>query len=115
MNMKYTGAIVEESLVDARVLNEFELIKFKITKEENPADRWHIYTVAATQPQLDMLSKLIKPKWYAHFWNEKRDVVALFQNKMFEFNYDDKKSWEPAIMHGLSIGIPKEQLDFPIS
>jgi len=48
-----------------------------------------------------------------HFWND-RDVIAIFHGKKFEFNYDDKSLWAPAVEHGLSIGIPKEQLDFLI-
>jgi len=48
-----------------------------------------------------------------HFWRG-REVIAIFQGKKFEFNYDDKSSWASAVEHGLSIGIPKEQLDFLI-
>jgi len=48
-----------------------------------------------------------------HFWKDK-DVIAVFEGKKFAFNYDDKSSWTPAVEYGLSIGIPKEQLDFPI-
>jgi hypothetical protein len=48
-----------------------------------------------------------------HFWKG-REIIAVFQGKKFEFNYDDKSSWIPAVEHGLSIGIPKEQLNFLI-
>lgn len=48
-----------------------------------------------------------------HFWRG-RDIVAIFQGKKFEFNYDNKDSWSPVIEYGLSVGIPREQLDFPI-
>lgn len=48
-----------------------------------------------------------------HFWQE-QDVIAVFKDRKFEFNYDDKSTWKPVIEYGLSLGIPKEELDFPI-
>lgn len=59
------------------------------------------------------LSENIKPKWHMYFWKN-RDAIAIFQGKKFEFNYDDKSSWASTIEYGLSIGIPKEKLNFPI-
>jgi hypothetical protein len=111
----YNGAIVLESLEDPKIPKDFKVISIEETKDTNPANRWHIYEVEATRDQLVKLSKVIKPtKWYAHFWNEKREVIAVFRDKIFEFNFDDTKSWEPAIQYGLSVQIPKEQLDFLI-
>lgn len=113
MSDMYKGTIVEESLNDNRVINDFKIIGFRISKDENPADRWHLYTVSVTHEDIARLSENIKPKWYMHFWKD-RKVIAIFHGKKFEFNYDDKSSWVPAVEHGLSIGIPKEQLDFLI-
>jgi hypothetical protein len=113
MTNKYKGTIVKESLNDNRILNDFKIINFKISKDENPANRWHLYTVIVTRDDIAKLSENIKPKWYMHFWKD-REVIAIFHDKKFEFNYDDKSSWAPAVEYGLSIGIPKEQLDFPI-
>ncbi|MFA6072397.1 MAG: hypothetical protein WC810_27865 [Janthinobacterium sp.] len=109
----YKGTIVEESLIDNRILNDLKIIDFRVSKDENPVDRWHLYTVLVTNQDIERLSQNIKPKWYMHFWKD-REVIAVFQNKIFKFNYDDKSSWEPVVNYGLSIGIPKEQLDFPI-
>lgn len=110
---KFKGTIVEESLIDNRVINDFEIVGSRISKDENPADRWHLYTVLVSREDIEKLYQNIKPKWYMHFW-QGRDIIAIFQGQKFEFNYDDKTSWEPAINFGLSIGIPKEQLDFLI-
>ncbi len=109
----YKGTIIEESLIDNRVLNDFKITGFRISSDENPADRWHLYTITVNHEDIARLSKNIKPKWYMHFWKG-REIIAVFQGKKFEFNYDDKSSWIPAVEHGLSIGIPKEQLDFLI-
>ena len=109
----YTGIIVEESLEENRILNDLEIIKVKITKEENPAQRWHLYTVRVSKEDIEKLSKNIKTGWYMHFWKG-RNIVVIFRNKKFEFNFDDKSTWKPAVEYGLSLGIPKEQLDFLI-
>lgn len=110
---EYKGVIVEESLEDNRILNDFKIIEFRISKEENPANRWHLYTVQVSKEDIVRLSKNIKQKWYMHFWKG-RNVIAIFKDKKFEFNFDDKSSWKPVVEYGLSLGIPKEQLDFPI-
>lgn len=113
MDKKYKGIIVEESLEDNRILNDLEIIKVKISKENNPKDRWHLYTVRVSREDIEKLSNAIKLKWYMHFWKN-RTVIAIFKNKKFEFNFDDKSTWSPTVEYGLSQGIPREQLDFPI-
>lgn len=111
----YTGAIVEESLENKEILKDFKILSVIETKEENPADRWHIYEIEVVREQIEIISKNLKStKWYAHFWNENREVIAIFRDKMFKFNFDDEKSRQPAMEYGLSVGIPKEQLDFVI-
>lgn len=108
----YLGTIVEESLEDSRVLNDFHILNVRITNEDNPADRWHLYKVETTPEQLQKLSSVLKPeKWYAHFWSGD-EMIVVFRDKTFTQKVSDKSTWEPAIQYGLSIGIPKEQLDF---
>ena len=113
MKNEYKGVIVEESLEDSRILNNLKIIKVEITKEKNQADRWHLYTIRVSEDEIDKLSKNIKQKWYMHFWKG-RKMIVIFKNKKFEFNFDDKSTWKPAVDYGLSLGIPKEQLDFLI-
>lgn len=111
----FKGSIVEESLEDNLILNKFKIIGLRITDDENPSDRWHIYNVQSGREEVLELSKYLKPeKWYAHFWDENKNIIAIFKDKYFEFNYDDKDSWNEAISYGISVGIPKEQLDFLI-
>lgn len=110
----YTGTIIEESLEDNRILNKFKIRKIRITEDESPADRWHIYTVEVSMKQIQEISRQLKPgKWYAHFWYSDR-VIAVFKDKEFRFFYLDPESWSGAVEYGLSLGIPKEQLDFLI-
>lgn len=42
---KYNGTIIEESLEDNRIINDFEIIGIRISNAENPADRWHLVNV----------------------------------------------------------------------
>ncbi len=112
---QYIGTIIEESLEDNRILNDFEIVSVRITNDENPLERWHLYKVKSTKENLSKLSiDLKKGTWYAHFWDENKNIIAVFRDKVFEFNYDNKSSWAPAVEYGKSLGIPDEQLDFVI-
>lgn len=113
MSKEYKGIVVEESLEDNRLLNGLEVTAVEITKEENPTDRWHLYKVRASKQDIERLSKGIKSGWYMHFWKG-RNVIALFKDRRFEFNFDDKSTWKPVLEYGRSLGIPEEELDFPI-
>lgn len=114
MQKDFIGTIVEESLADNRILNDIEIVRFRITKEDDPAERWHLYKVRVSREDIEKLSKCIKTgKWYMHFW-EGTDVIAVFRDKIFEFNHSDKTTWEDALEYGRSLGIPEEQLDFVI-
>ena len=78
---KYKGTIVQESLTDDRILNDFIFLDFRVTKDKNPNDRWHLFTVQASEKLVIKLAKYLKSeKWYAHFWN-KNDVIAIFPGK----------------------------------
>ncbi|MFY9493441.1 MAG: DUF3850 domain-containing protein [Minisyncoccia bacterium] len=108
----YLGTIVEESLEDSRVLNDFHILNVRITNNNNPAERWHLHKVEATLEQLQKLSSVLKPeRWYAHFWSGDEMIVA-FRDKTFIQKVSNRSTWEPAIQYGLSVGIPEEQLDF---
>lgn len=107
----YKWTIVEESLKDNRILNNLEIIKVRISNDENPENRWHIYNVYTSQEDIYELSKNIKPSWYMHF-RQGNNIIAVFENKIFEFEISNKKTWDNAIKYWLSIWIPLEQLDF---
>ena len=73
----YKGTIVQESLLDDRILNEFEILGFRVTDKEKSEDRWHLFTVEASEKVIEKLANSIKPeKWYAHFWSGD-DVIAV--------------------------------------
>jgi hypothetical protein len=113
MEKIYMGTLVEESLDDNRILNDVDVLSIKISKDENPQDRWHLYKVRVSKDDIKKLSLHIKKGWYMHFW-EGENVVAVFKDKTFDFIYGNKNAWKDAIEYGLSLGIPREQLDFVI-
>lgn len=114
MNKEYRGTIIEESLDDNRILNNLQIIKFRITNDDNPQNRWHLFTVNISEEKIKEISKHIKSgKWYMHFWNNNH-IIAVFKERVFEFDLNNKSSWEEAISYGISLGIPVEQLDFVI-
>jgi hypothetical protein len=103
------GTIVLESLDSPEAVEGLEILSKRFSEELD----WHIYIVEATEEQISTIANVIKKGWYAHFWKGNQ-VIAVFRNRMFLFNHSDKRSWHDAVAYGRSVGIPEEQLDFPI-
>lgn len=110
---KWKGCIVEESLDDNLVLNDLEIVKVRITSEENPKDRWHIYNALVSEKGIEKIHIHLRQSWYVHFWKDGK-MIILFKGKKFIADAINKSTWNNAIEYGLSINIPKEQLDFLI-
>lgn len=114
MGLLYCGVVVEEALDDNLLINSLSIEKVCITHHKKREDRWHMYQVKVSLEQINVLTNHIIDDWYIHFWNG-TDIIALFsRNKQFRFKYDNKESWKEVLEYGRSIGIPEEQLDFPI-
>lgn len=113
--MSFKGTIIEESLQDNRIINDFTITNVRISSADKPGDRWHLYSVELDDNQIDSVAQQLKPSgWYAHFWNE-TNIIAVFPNRKFIMSRFDKNTWNDAIQYGLQIGIPAEQLDFLIA
>ena len=111
---EYKGIIIRESLEKKDILNNLKVILVEEEKSMgNSNEKWHIYTVKVTREEIKKLQTHLKQGWYMHFWDGK-DVVVVYKNKIFGFNFDEKATWEDALEYGRSLGIPDEQLDFPI-
>lgn len=114
MEKSFTGIIVEESFDDNRIINGLEVKKVKISGHSNPSDRWHLYEVSISKDEIHELAGHMIDTWYMHFWKGS-DVIAVFSgNHVFEFNYNDKSTWSKVLEYGRKVGLPEEQLDFPI-
>lgn len=113
MSKKYIGIIVEESLDDNILINNLSVRKVHITNHKIIKDRWHMYEVNVSKKEIDELSKHIIDDWYMHFWKGS-DIIAIFKDKIFEFNYEDKSTWNNVLTYGQNLGLKEEELDFPI-
>lgn len=104
------GTIIENSLQDKTLLE-----KVKITRTWKGGD-WVLHDVLVDEEQVPEISKYISDgPWYIHLWKSgEDDFVILFKDKLFHVNASDPASFADAIAYGKSIGIPEEQLDFPI-
>lgn len=116
MQKDYIGIIIKESLTDANVLDTLQVVSNHTeTDQDNPDDTWHLYNVMVTKDEISNLQTYLERigGWYMHFWKGEK-VIVVFRDKLFEIDYDDKSTWKEAIDYGLSVGVPKEQIDFLI-
>jgi len=109
-NKLYKGVIIEESLMDKSAISKLKVLDSIIS----PGNHWHRYTVEVSEDDIVRIShNLYSQQWYAHFWKG-MEVTVAFKDKIFKLVYNKKETWKTAVDYGLSIGIPREQLDFPI-
>jgi hypothetical protein len=104
------GTIVENSLTDPAILKELSILK------SWPDGKWNLHQVSLNREEaLKLAGHIAGGPWYMHFWEPgKDDVLVVFKDKTFDLKHSDKSTWQGAIAHGKSIGIPDKQLDFPI-
>lgn len=104
------GTIIENSLADKNVLS-----KVKIQDTRNAGD-WILHDVLVEISAIPELAKSLDDgPWYIHLWEQGEDgVKVIFKDKVFDIKFSDKSTWTDAVAYGKSIGIPDEQLDFPI-
>ena len=60
---------------------------------------------------MDVIQQQTKRGWYAHFWADDQ-LIVVFSDTRFEASRTDRSTWRPAIEHGVSQGIPEQELDF---
>lgn len=106
----FKGTIIENSLRDKSILDQV-----KVEKTYQSGD-WTLHDVFVDESQIPELSKyLADGPWYIHLWEQgSDDVKVIFKGKIFDIKFSDKSTWSDAVAYGKSIGIPEEQLDFPI-
>jgi len=106
----YKGTIIENSLANKEVLKKLRI------KKTWQNDDWTLHSVLLDEDQIPELSRSLDTgSWYIHIWYQgKDDVKVIYKDKIFDIKFSDKSTWTDAIEHGKSLGIPEEQLDFPI-
>ena len=115
----FRGLILRESLQSERVLDLVHVDKETVWQDvkgvAGQPTTWTALTVSVTAERLqDVLAVLeqdLKREpvgWYANF-SCGDDAFVVFPAKTFNVADEGK---EPAVRYGLSLGIPKAQLDF---
>jgi len=96
-----THAVSDNFLVFARKISQLLGAIYGVEIEEVP--------ITLAIQKLQDLMKADQPL-YVHLYNE-TEVIVVFKYQYFVMSRDPR-SWAPAIEYGLSLGIPKEQLNF---
>jgi hypothetical protein len=106
----FTGVVVKQSLDKTSVLEDMAVLSTWIDGD------WTLCKVFVDEDEIEVLStSLADGPWYMHFWSEnKDDIRVVFKDKVFNLKYSDKVTWNQAITHGTSLGIPAPQLDFKV-
>lgn len=106
----FKGTIIENSLSDKSILDKVQIQK------TYQSGSWILHNVLIEENQIPTLSKyLADGPWYIHLWEPGKDgVKVVFKDKVFDIKFSDKATWKDAVAHGKSVGIPEQQLDFPI-
>ncbi len=119
----FKGVVIKESLGNTEILKRIKILSTKI-EQVTPSHKtpwlkqWTLHTVEIPSESMDRISDELKNSlekkhnWFMHFWKEGL-LVVIFKDKIFKLPKDDKEAWRPAIEHGISLGIPKYQLNFP--
>ncbi|MDO4379049.1 MAG: hypothetical protein Q4C64_08000 [Erysipelotrichia bacterium] len=106
--MKYSGCIIEESLKDKSIINEFNII-------EEINDDGIMWIVEVDESKLgDILPKIQASMvensiWYCDLKCEDYHYI-IFNDKIFKVNRDFPEQYEEVREYGLVRGIPDEQL-----
>ncbi|MEK9173700.1 MAG: hypothetical protein AAB845_00345 [Patescibacteria group bacterium] len=106
----YKGIVIENSLKNISILDGF-----RITKSWVDGD-WKLHSVLVSTNQIMLISQtLTDGPWYTHFWIPgEKTIKVVFKNRVFDIDSNEKKTWKTALEYGKTLGIPEEQLDFPI-
>ena len=112
--MSYHGIIVDNSLEDTSLIAGIKTLTVKRIQTATNSP-WYLRLVIVQEKQIEkfltLLSELIRPGWYTHFYNSEH-LIVVFRDQVFRFPISDKRSWRQATSYGKQVGIPMAQLDF---
>ena len=122
--MDYRGTIIEESLGDKSILNKVKIIGTRVEKvterHKTPwLKQWTICTIEIPEARAGALAEVISQSiareyghaWYVDFKNDRTHYI-IFLEKVFKVDRKSEDAYRKAVEYGISLGIPKYQLDF---
>ncbi len=116
----FNGLILKESLLSDRTLEMVQIVKREVWRDipgavEGQPKTWTALRVSVEADRihavLEALAQDLKSEpigWYADF-SDGQDTYIVFPGRAFSVRKEGK---EAAVQYGLSLGIPKHQLDF---
>ena len=119
----FIGVIIEESLENKDVLKKVKILKTRVEKvtdeHQTPyLENWTLHMVEVEEGKAHDVAEEISRSldsehndWYADFKNDSIHFI-IFKGKIFKLNRENKEQYDEVINYGLSLGIPKHQLDF---
>lgn len=119
--MNYTGVVIEESLQDKGILDRLHVVSTQVEpvtdRHETPwLKQWTLHAVEVPEEQADVLAQelskaLRSDYWYADYKNDKTHFIV-FPGKVFQVDRGHVEQYQPVVKYGLSLGIPRHQLNF---
>ncbi|HOX40676.1 MAG TPA: hypothetical protein PK263_00610 [bacterium] len=107
----YHAIVIEESLKNKSVLEQYKILKTKIDGD------WHLnileienidQAIANIQPAM-----VAEKPYYWHIYDDGTTLDVIFREKIFHLDPNDKSTWREAAEYGAAkMNIPAEQLDF---
>lgn len=110
-NETFHLVIVDQSQKDVTALKRFEILS------QSPLEDWVMYKIAVKANNLNETIKFLQSNmnegnWYFHAYNEDGSkLIVVFKNRVFHAD-NNPKHWKTVINYGVSLGTPREQLDF---
>jgi len=104
------GIIVDKSLKNRKLIK-----KLKVIGSRKTSNNWLLLKISFPKEKLEKMIKLIQESlvtrkgYYAHFYASNK-VIVIFKDKIF-YVTPNKRSWKPIIDYGVSLKIPKYQLN----
>jgi hypothetical protein len=110
--MAFYGIIVEQSLKDVSIVQEFVILGDK------QVGSWRLLLVSVPEAEINQKMKKLQNHmigitedcWYAHFFKDET-LYVVYQDNIFQTTVFPQ-DWDEEIQHGMTHGIPIEQLDF---
>lgn len=119
----FKGVIIEESLGDKSILDNFKIINTKVeavtAEHQTPwLKQWTLHTIEVPEAEVDSISEQVSsaidkdhPSWYADYKNDKYHFI-IYAGKVFKVDLANPTLYKDAKNYGISIGIPEDQVDF---
>jgi hypothetical protein len=120
----YKGIIIEESLKNLSILDSVQVIDTEIEHVTEGfgtpwLKQWTLRTVVIKESEAgdfaESLSHAIETEhssWFADFNNDTTHYIV-FPDKVFVVDRSMPEQYEMARQYGLSLGLPRHQLNFP--